>query len=127
MRGLIAVAALSACALAGAGDALGAPLDAALIERAVASLRLKLKDPGSAQFDQVAGARNNALDKDRAGVCGYVNAKNGFGGYVGRRVFAVAVTDDGAPGWTTTGDTDLFAKITLARCKAWGIELAPGQ
>lgn len=45
-----------------------------------------LRDPASAQFgDRFAAAERNGVDA----ICGTVNAKNGFGGYVGTTVFAV--------------------------------------
>jgi hypothetical protein len=46
-----------------------------------------LKDPGSAQF------RNLELNVERKVLCGQVNAKNAFGGYVGFRRFVSS--DDG--------------------------------
>jgi hypothetical protein len=46
-----------------------------------------LRDPGSAQFRNVA--YHPANGPWPAGVCGEVNAKNGFGGYVGFHRFAV--------------------------------------
>lgn len=45
------------------------------------AVRLKLTDPGSAQFD--------AVDKRNEITCGFVNAKNRMGGYVGYRAFIV--------------------------------------
>lgn len=44
-----------------------------------------LRDPESAQFDNVFVHRG----KDVAAVCGSVNAKNGFGGYTGGKLFFV--------------------------------------
>lgn len=46
-------------------------------------VRAQLRDPESAQFSEVTSAGNGML------VCGMVNAKNGMGGYVGRRKFVV--------------------------------------
>lgn len=43
----------------------------------------QLKDPDSAQF---SGLRESSDGKH---ICGYVNAKNSFGGYVGERPFFV--------------------------------------
>lgn len=56
-------------------------------------VRELLKDGGSAQFSDVTRYSNGS-------VCGMVNAKNSFGGYVGSRRFVVAPTgramiDDG--------------------------------
>lgn len=48
-------------------------------------LRRALKDPGSAQF----GARMATRDQESGTiwVCGYVNAKNSYGGYTGMSPF----------------------------------------
>lgn len=53
---------------------------AALLE----NVRASLKDPSSAQFEKVR------LSSNGAAVCGKVNAKNGFGGYVGFRDFVAS-------------------------------------
>lgn len=45
------------------------------------AVRLKLNDPSSAEFDSVE-------KKDQV-TCGFVNAKNRMGGYVGYRAFIV--------------------------------------
>lgn len=45
----------------------------------------ELKDPGSAQFRGIKLLRD---DQGKAyGFCGYVNAKNSFGGYTGENYF----------------------------------------
>lgn len=43
-----------------------------------------LKDPESARFTGIAAARSPS---GAIAVCGYVNAKNSFGGYVGAKPF----------------------------------------
>ena len=62
-----------------------------------------LKDPGSAQF------RKLELKLSRTILCGEVNAKNGFGGYVGFRPFVT--TETGTTIWnggcSRTGDLDV--------------------
>lgn len=47
---------------------------------AKASVKARLKDPSSAEFGQV-------VVKSSGIVCGYVNAKNAFGGYTGEKAF----------------------------------------
>jgi hypothetical protein len=44
-----------------------------------------LKDPDSAKFDSLVPGR---APDGRVFVCGWVNAKNSFGGYVGRQPFS---------------------------------------
>ena len=56
-----------------------AALESALIEAAKSSVTMQLRDPASAVFSQVTTSDGK--------VCGYVNAKNGFGGYAGGRRF----------------------------------------
>lgn len=60
-------------------------------------VRRKLRDPNSAQLSNVKVYRNGAL-ADRV-VCGVVNAKNGFGAYVGDEGFIIRFT-----GMTKNGD-----------------------
>jgi TPR repeat protein len=54
-----------------------------IIARAKASVLKTLRDPGSAQFSDVVAHKNGS----DAIVCGFVNAKNGYGGYTGRKAF----------------------------------------
>lgn len=79
-----------ACLIAGkaqAQDAGQAPvrLTQKQIEVVKSGVRMKLKDPESARFD-----RSFVSAKDEKGlvtVCGYVNSKNSYGGYVGDTPF----------------------------------------
>lgn len=50
------------------------------------SLRATLKDGDSAKFKNVTYVKN----KNGSAVCGYVNAKNSFGGYTGYKKFVGA-------------------------------------
>lgn len=76
------------------------------------AVKAQLRDPGSAQFGTIT-FHNRTAPKSGAAVvvaCGTVNAKNGFGGYVGeKRFFAypkagMAMIDDGS-----TTYSDLWA------------------
>jgi hypothetical protein len=54
------------------------------------NLRQVLKDPDSAKYSDLVLYRDQSGDDDLAGhysLCGYVNAKNGFGGYSGPQGF----------------------------------------
>jgi len=70
------------------------PSDTRRIMDAEDAIKAKLRDPSSARFDgqQVSRRSGNPV------VCGYVNAKNGFGGMSGRTRFiaggAIAMTED---------------------------------
>lgn len=76
------------------------------IADAQAKVALKLKDPESARFTNVTS--------DHGLVCGWVNAKNSYGGYVGFRPFAVvgdmAVLRDEEPAGSFNNH-GLFASI----------------
>lgn len=57
-----------------------------------ATIRDALKDPDSAKFSGLAAAINA---KGVVTACGYVNAKNSFGGYAGKEPFiGVILTSD---------------------------------
>lgn len=51
------------------------------IEAVKASVRERLKDPNSAQFERVI------FNPEKGVGCGYVNAKNSMGGYIGSSHF----------------------------------------
>lgn len=96
MRGMmlaIAVLVLSACVQTGSDD------DAKL--SAEKWVRATLKDPDSAKFSGLYVVR--VPGKDKIGgqtlyTCGWVNARNGFGGYTGDSRFVVQHTFyDGSP------------------------------
>lgn len=70
-----------------------------LIKNAKQSIRDSIKDPRSAQFQHIRVVKN--LRGERA-VCGEVNAKNAFGGYVGFTPFMYV---DGAS-YLASGDED---------------------
>jgi hypothetical protein len=61
--------------------------DSAMIETAKTAVRSGLFDPYSAQFEDVRVARN----ANGEFVCGFVNAKNKMGGYVGKAPFVYGV------------------------------------
>lgn len=56
------------------------------IETAQAFFKKTLKDPDSAQFRNIV-VRKSSDGKGIFGVCGEINAKNSYGGYVGFRPF----------------------------------------
>ena len=53
-------------------------------------VRQSLKDPQSAQFGQMYASE----DGETITVCGLVNSKNSFGGYVGMKPFMGALVND---------------------------------
>lgn len=80
-----------------------------LVNKAKALLVQNLKDPESAKFSNVV----IAIGPNRTLVCGSINAKNSYGGYVGAKKFFVLWTDtlEKAPEVYTDGDE--VARATL--------------
>jgi len=73
-----------------------------------------LKDPRSAQFERLQRAiRPNRKGEPHEVVCGFVNAKNGFGAYTGFRPFVYLVADKKL--YFSSGDTvdNMIAKMML--------------
>lgn len=73
------------------------------IERAKQNVKGQLKDPQSAQFERMYGVKTYALDDNGEkgevrliAVCGYVNARNSFGGYTGRTLFTTNINSNSA-------------------------------
>lgn len=58
------------------------------IEKAKEAIKNQLKDPDSAKFRNVRVSNFN----DGQILCGEVNSKNSYGGYVGYRIFAAGIT-----------------------------------
>ncbi|HEV7694324.1 MAG TPA: hypothetical protein VGO52_26045 [Hyphomonadaceae bacterium] len=82
---LIAVAAASPAA---AQKYVGSPSakEIAYIENETKAVRDRLKDPKSAEFSKLFVSRKSGAPI----VCGYVNSKNGFGGFTGAQRFVGA-------------------------------------
>lgn len=101
---------LTFIALALSGQALAAGGDQAAIEQAQTAVTRELTDPGSAQFRDVFAYAK----ADKWIVCGEINAKNKFGGYVGFKRFYVS---DGRPG---LDDGNAYFPILFdALCAEW--------
>ncbi|EAA9299928.1 hypothetical protein BHZ80_09020 [Salmonella enterica] len=63
------------------------------VESAKRQVKLRLKDPSSAQFDDVKFYPSDTPGENPHGaVCGKVNAKNSFGAYIGYRRFVMGIT-----------------------------------
>ena len=76
-----------------------------VMERGKEAIRNSLKDPSSAQF------RNVRLMEylDGVVICGDVNAKNSFGGYIGFTNFVSGTSS----GFMRSSDADKYAEITI--------------
>lgn len=129
--GTIAALALSALALAGCQTTVEPPpqttpyaLNEKEIEIVKSGVRDSLKDPASALFrGQFKAARGS---KGTIYVCGLVNARNSFGGYVGDKPFiGILATAPGGKGASFTvadmGGTDTDTFVTAGMCKTYGV------
>lgn len=59
-----------------------------------AAVKRDLKDPFSAVFDQDIKASFRPGSTTAVVACGWVNAKNSFGGYIGRKPFMASIVID---------------------------------
>lgn len=83
---LLAVLPVAACATGYDHLKAGAPvtLSPTQTQAIQAAVIDTLKDPESARFSEIAATQG---DSGEISVCGFVNAKNSFGGYVGKKPF----------------------------------------
>lgn len=83
----------------------------ATIDYAHDAIKQDLKDPNSAQFEKDTVITYRFKDNDEATiVCGFVNAKNSFGGYVGNKLYVtLAATKDSRPIITKIMDDEIYA------------------
>jgi hypothetical protein len=79
---------------------------AAFVAKSTRILAERLKDPDSAKFTKLRVANNNGQQL----VCGSVNAKNSYGGYVGAKDFYVLWADDSGAAPEVYVDGDIAAK-----------------
>lgn len=88
-----------------------------------AGVRSGLKDPASATFgpSMKAMLRTDGM----VTVCGYVNAKNSYGGYVGMQPFMGLLTIKPVRyfGMTGMGGTDTDTTVIVLMCRKAGIEI----
>jgi hypothetical protein len=98
-----------------------APADDPLVAKAKAAVKRQLRDPGSAQFQDV----KTRVVTGKSGVCGNVNSKNAMGGMTGPIPFAydgdhafILAWDAGASNGTSL-DRDILAVTLGDRLKAY--------
>lgn len=101
-------------------------LSADAIKVVEAGVRKSLKDPNSAIFGSMVAAKNAA--EPGVYVCGYVNAKNSFGGYTGDQPFMglLAVDAEKGPfyfGVTGMGGADTATTAVLTVCREYGVAI----
>jgi hypothetical protein len=84
-------------------------------------VRKRLKDPESARFE---GFQAGQTSKGVTTVCGWVNAKNSYGGYTGRQPFAgiLGAQDTVFVPIGVGGSSDSEILATIQLCRQQGIE-----
>lgn len=86
-------------------------------------VRRGLKDPNSAMF----GSMKAAVDREKADtyvVCGWVNSKNSFGGYVGDQPFyAVYFPKNRVASLIGVGGPSIDTTVVLNQCANQGVKL----
>lgn len=127
MRNLIVFAAttamLTGCVEATSDLKPGAPyrLSASNVSVVKRDVRASMKDPDSARFGSMAASID---EKGVVTVCGYVNGKNSFGGYVGEKPFFGVLTTQNTQfyvGGIAGSDTDVRA--TIITCQKAGVAI----
>ncbi|MHB2205073.1 hypothetical protein [Methylobacterium sp. CM6257] len=115
---------LLACGSAAAQD--GAPipfrLTAKQIDAVKNGVRSQLKDPDSARFSRPFVATKNS--RGLVNVCGYVNSKNGYGGFSGDIIFGGMMMKNNTVFMPLSIDISRSAQATQRElCLADGIDL----
>lgn len=98
-------------------------LTAADVKAVKAAVNEALKDPTSAIFGKLKAVKSNS---GVITVCGFVNGKNSFGGYVGQKPFIGALTEPAPKGTFVVigmGGPDIQTHATYATCAKEGIIL----
>lgn len=88
-------------------------------ERLETALKNELKDPGSAIFGKSIAVKG---ESGLIYVCGYINAKNSYGGYVGNKPYYAFVTEKGAA-VLTIGGTGTSTDVAYIMCEGAGLDI----
>jgi hypothetical protein len=83
------------------------------------SVRDNLKDPESARFGQMFAAKPK--EGGMPMVCGYVNAKNSYGGYVGEQPFIGVLVGNGNFATISIGDGGAKSVVAFKMCRENGV------
>ena len=84
--------------------------------------KLLLKDPDSAKFRNIVAGVGD--DKKVVTVCGLVNAKNSFGGFVGERLFIGAIdTATGQFAVKQLAPEDIYLAMAMGTCRRIGLQV----
>ena len=83
-------------------------------------VRNALKDPESARFGSVVAGVNS---DDVLVACGWVNARNSFGGYTGEKPFMGVLTKQGGFVPVSIGGDRTEVQVTMNMCARSGLAL----
>lgn len=116
---LAACVVLSACQTQPAPQEIYTPkeLTAAQVTAVQNGVRGALKDPESARFGSIVAGTNS---KGTIISCGWVNAKNSFGGYTGEKPFMGVLTSGGFAPVAVGGDRN-EVEVTMRMCARGGL------
>ena len=114
-----AIIAVAAPAVAATKTFVRFKLTPAQIAAVQESVRDNLKDPESARFGPMFAARPK--DGGMPMVCGYVNARNSFGGYVGDQPFIGVLVSNGKFAALSIGDGGTKSTVALKMCRENGV------
>lgn len=114
---MVAGLALGGCVSAIKANRIPADLTPQMEKQALMLLSDRVRDPGSLQLSKLEAGKK---DDGSVIVCGFYNAKNGFGGYAGRTPFfmLLPITGEPAIGWEPSASA-----LIHARCAASGLSL----
>jgi hypothetical protein len=121
-----AVTALSGCGSAGHGTlglTPGTPTTLTAAETATVQegLRKSLKDPESARFGATAAVKRP--EGGGLSVCGFVNAKNSYGGYTGEKPYVGTLSAESGQSRFAVidiGSDESSTASVLSICRNWG-------
>jgi hypothetical protein len=86
-------------------------------------VRKGLKDPESARFGDIRAVKRQG---GKITVCGFVNAKNSFGGYTGMKPFAGSLSREPSAFLVIAYGGDRFDDMYVySACRQLGLELGP--
>jgi len=83
-------------------------------------VRKRLKDPLSAIFSELVARRG---ERGEIAVCGHVNAKNAYGGYVGRQPFRGTLMAGPPPVFSASTVDDIGDDVIAEICSRTGIPI----
>jgi len=96
------------------------------IEDSLNSVKNSLKDPDSAKFYGIYATQKP--NQTKPNICGYVNAKNSYGGYTGKKPFLATPGHVSLWGDVVIGGRSVASDVIIGNCTlAFGQPAKPSQ